>query len=88
VTLQEPLGARLQDLEVTDGMDGLIVRPRRYLGKVWAEDNMAVRAPGALAERPEPSRRLVANTKVKTVVVIATERSCISIWDLATNGRR
>jgi hypothetical protein len=45
-TLQERLGARLQDLEVTDSMDGLVVRPRRYLGDVWKEVNDIMRALG------------------------------------------
>jgi hypothetical protein len=45
-TLRERLGARLQDLEVTDGMDGLVVRPRRYLGDVWKEVNDVMRALG------------------------------------------
>jgi hypothetical protein len=31
-TLRERLGKRLQDLEITDGMDALIIKPRRYLG--------------------------------------------------------
>jgi hypothetical protein len=45
-TLQERLGPRLQDLEVTDGMDGLIVKPRSYLGDSWAEVNEVVRSLG------------------------------------------
>ena len=44
--LQERLGARLQDLEVTDGIDGLVVKPRKYLGESWSEVNEAVRALG------------------------------------------
>jgi hypothetical protein len=45
-TLQERLGARIQDLEITDGIDGLVVRPRRYLGDVWKEVNDVIRALG------------------------------------------
>jgi hypothetical protein len=44
--LQERLGARLQDLEITDGIDGLVVKPRRYLGDAWAEINEVVRSLG------------------------------------------
>jgi hypothetical protein len=45
-TLQERLGPRLQNLEVTDGMDGLIVRPRKYLGEAWSQVNEIVRELG------------------------------------------
>ena len=45
-TLQERLGARLLDVEVTDGLDGLIVKPRRYLADAWAPINEAIRALG------------------------------------------
>jgi len=45
-TLQERLGPRLQDLEVTDGIDGLIVKPRRYLGSTWAQVNEVIRGLG------------------------------------------
>jgi hypothetical protein len=45
-TLQEQLGQRLQDLEITDGIDGLIVKPRRYLGDTWKGVNDVVRSLG------------------------------------------
>lgn len=44
--LQERLGARLQDLEIMEGMDGLVVKPRRYLEDAWAEINEVVRSLG------------------------------------------
>jgi hypothetical protein len=44
--LQEQLGARLQDLEVVEGFDGLGVKPKKYLGDVWAEVNEVIRALG------------------------------------------
>lgn len=44
--LRERLGARLQDLEITDGIDGLIVKPHRYLGETWSEVNEVVRSLG------------------------------------------
>jgi hypothetical protein len=36
----------LQDVEVTDGIDGLVVKPRRYLGDAWKEVNDIVRELG------------------------------------------
>jgi hypothetical protein len=45
-SLQEQLGARLQDLELNDGLDSIIVKPRRYLGDAWKEVNDIVRAFG------------------------------------------
>jgi hypothetical protein len=45
-TLQERLGPRLQDLEITDGIDGLIVKPRRYLAGTWQQVNEIIRALG------------------------------------------
>ena len=44
--LQERLGKRLPDLEITDGIDGFIVKPRRYLDNAWAEINEVVRSLG------------------------------------------
>ena len=46
VTLQERLGARLRDVEVTDGLDGVIVKPRRFLGEAWKEINETMRSLG------------------------------------------
>ena len=45
-SLQEQLGARLQDLELNDGLDSIIVKPRRYLGDAWKDVNDVVRALG------------------------------------------
>ena len=36
----------MQEVEITDGMDGLIVKPRRYLGDTWSEVNEVVRSLG------------------------------------------
>jgi len=55
-TLQERLGKRLPDLEITDGMDGLIIRPHRYLGDAWKEVNAVVRALGGKWEHGSESR--------------------------------
>jgi hypothetical protein len=44
--LQERLGPRLQNLEVTDGMGELIIKPRKYLGDAWAQINEVVRSEG------------------------------------------
>ena len=54
--LQERLGKRLLDLEITDGMDGLIIRPHRYLGDAWSEINTVVRALGGKWQRGSESR--------------------------------
>jgi hypothetical protein len=45
-TLEERLSARLQDLEVLEGFDGLSIKARQYLGDVWAEVNEVIRALG------------------------------------------
>jgi len=45
-TLQEQLGQRLQDLELNDGLDSIIVKPRKYLGDSWKDINDVVRALG------------------------------------------
>jgi hypothetical protein len=45
-TLRERLSPRLQDLEITDGIDGLVVKPRKYLGESWSEVNEVIRALG------------------------------------------
>jgi hypothetical protein len=55
-TLQEKLGARLQDLEITEGFDGLSVKPKRYLGDVWAEVNEVIRALGGHWQKGQTSR--------------------------------
>jgi hypothetical protein len=54
--LQERLSARLQDLEITDGIDGFIVKPRRYLDDAWAEINEVVRALGGHWQKGQTSR--------------------------------
>jgi hypothetical protein len=54
--LQERLGARLQDLEIMEGMDGLVVKPRRYLEDAWAEINEVVRALGGHWQKGQTSR--------------------------------
>jgi hypothetical protein len=54
-SLQERLGARLQDLEVTDGMDGIVVRPRKYLGEVWSEVNEVARSLCEISTSSEPT---------------------------------
>ena len=54
-TLQERLGKRLPDLEITDGMDGLIIRPHRYLGDAWSEVNAVVRSLGGKWQRGSES---------------------------------
>jgi len=53
--LRERLGARLQDLEITDGIDGLIIRPRQYLGDAWSEVNAVVRSLGGKWQRGSES---------------------------------
>ena len=55
-TLQERLGACLPDLEITDGIDGLIIRPHRYLGDAWGEVNAVVRALGGKWQHGSESR--------------------------------
>ena len=55
-TLQERLGACLPDLEITDGIDGLIIRPHRYLGDAWAEINEVVRSLGGHWQKGQTSR--------------------------------
>jgi hypothetical protein len=45
-TLQERLGARMQDVEVVEGFDGLSIKPKKYLGDAWAEINEVVRSLG------------------------------------------
>jgi hypothetical protein len=55
--LQERLSVnRLQDLEITDGMDGLIVKPRRYLGESWSEVNQVIRALGGHWQKGQTSK--------------------------------
>ena len=55
-TLQERLGKRLPDLEITDGIDGFIVKPRRYLDDAWAEINEVVRALGGHWQKGQTSK--------------------------------
>jgi len=55
-TLQERLGKRLPDLEITDGIDGLIVKPRSYLGDACAEINEVVRSLGGKWQKGQTSR--------------------------------
>ena len=55
-TLQERLGKRLPDLEITDGIDGFIVKPRRYLDDAWAEINEVVRALGGKWQKGQTSK--------------------------------
>ena len=50
-TLQERLGKRLPDLEITDDIDGLIIKPHRYLGGTWSEVNEVIRALGGKWQR-------------------------------------
>lgn len=45
-TLQERLGAHLQDVEITEGFDGLSIKPKKYLGEAWGEINDVVRSLG------------------------------------------
>jgi hypothetical protein len=54
--LQERLGARLQDLEITESMDGLVLKPRRYLGDAWSEVNEVVRSLGGKWQKGQTSR--------------------------------
>ena len=54
--LQERLGARLQDLELMEGMDGLMVKPRRYLEDAWAEINEVVRSLGGHWQKGQTSK--------------------------------
>ena len=45
-TIRERLAKWLPDLEILDGFDGLIVKPKRYLVNSWAEVNDIVRMLG------------------------------------------
>jgi hypothetical protein len=55
-TLQERLGARLPDVEVVEGFDGLSIRPKRYLGDAWAEINQVIRALGGHWQKGQTSK--------------------------------
>ncbi len=64
-TLQERLGARLRDVEVTDELDGVIVKPRRFLGEAWKEINETMRSLGGCWQnRSETSSGSLETAKV------------------------
>jgi hypothetical protein len=56
VTLQERLGARLVDVEIVEGFDGLSVKPKKYLGDAWSQVNEVVRALGGHWQKGQTSR--------------------------------